>query len=230
MNNDLKDAPRYDLKSVKLPYLAGAMLRLFVSLVEGPLRGMLIPSLFRSSGITWLREQVFDEPPTPQPVNYTGPAAAEMQVVPRFEWPASPAQPSLGFRFSTVQDYAAAYREGKVTPEDVAQRVLASVDASNAANPALRAIIAMDLDDVLRQAGESTHRIQEGRAFSVFDGVPVAVKDEVDMLPYPTTVGTSFLGKLPCQEDFDRGGSHAGGGRAFDRQGQHARDRHRRDR
>jgi Asp-tRNA(Asn)/Glu-tRNA(Gln) amidotransferase A subunit family amidase len=29
----------------------------------------------------------------------------------------------------------------------------------------------------------------------------VAVKDEVDMVPYPTTVGTSFLGKSPVTED-----------------------------
>lgn len=50
-----KDTPQdsvYDLKSVKLPYLAGGMLRLFVSLVEGPLCGLLIPSLFKSAGIT----------------------------------------------------------------------------------------------------------------------------------------------------------------------------------
>jgi Asp-tRNA(Asn)/Glu-tRNA(Gln) amidotransferase A subunit family amidase len=29
----------------------------------------------------------------------------------------------------------------------------------------------------------------------------VAVKDEMDMTPYPTTVGTAFLGKSPAQED-----------------------------
>jgi Asp-tRNA(Asn)/Glu-tRNA(Gln) amidotransferase A subunit family amidase len=29
----------------------------------------------------------------------------------------------------------------------------------------------------------------------------VAVKDEVDMVPYPTTVGTAFLGKFPAKED-----------------------------
>jgi Asp-tRNA(Asn)/Glu-tRNA(Gln) amidotransferase A subunit family amidase len=36
---------------------------------------------------------------------------------------------------------------------------------------------------------------------SIFDGVPVAVKDEVDMVPYPTTVGTAFLGKTPASAD-----------------------------
>jgi Asp-tRNA(Asn)/Glu-tRNA(Gln) amidotransferase A subunit family amidase len=33
------------------------------------------------------------------------------------------------------------------------------------------------------------------------DGVPIAIKDEVDMVPYPTTAGTSFLGASPAQAD-----------------------------
>jgi Asp-tRNA(Asn)/Glu-tRNA(Gln) amidotransferase A subunit family amidase len=201
MKNMTPQDPGYDLKSVKLPYLAGGMLRLFVQLVEGPLRSLLIPSLFKSAGITWLRKQHFDEPPTLQPVNYAGPLAVEPRAVPQHEWPSTPSLPGLGFRYCTVQDYARAYREGKITPEDVAHRLLEAVVSSNAAEPPLRAIIAMDREDVLKQARESTRRIQEGRALSVFDGVPVAVKDEVDMLPYPTTVGTAFLGKSPCKQD-----------------------------
>ena len=201
MKNPQTQDPVYDLKSVKLPYLAGGMLRLFVRLVEGPLGSLLIPALFKSGGISWLRAQQFDEPPTMQPVNYTGPLAVEAQAVPAQEWPGPASLPGLGFRFSTVQDYARAYREGNITPEDVAHRVLEAIVTSNAAEPPLRAIIAMDREDVLKQAREATLRIQEGRALSVFDGVPVAVKDELDMLPFPTTVGTAFLGKSPCKED-----------------------------
>ncbi len=54
---------------------------------------------------------------------------------------------------------------------------------------------------MLRQAHEATERIRSGHPLSPFDGVPVAVKDEVDMVPYPTTVGTAFLGSAPCKED-----------------------------
>ncbi len=53
MKNKTTQDPIYDLKSVKLPYLAGGMLRLFIRLMEGPMRSLLIPSLFKSSGITW---------------------------------------------------------------------------------------------------------------------------------------------------------------------------------
>jgi Asp-tRNA(Asn)/Glu-tRNA(Gln) amidotransferase A subunit family amidase len=65
----------------------------------------------------------------------------------------------------------------------------------------MRVFIAVDRDDIMEQARASTRRFQEGKPLSVFDGVPVAVKDEVDMLPYPTTVGTKFLGSEPALED-----------------------------
>lgn len=201
MNDKIAQDPLYDLKSVKMPYLSGAALRLFAALLESPLGGLLIPGLFRSSGISWLREQRFDEPPARQSIRFPGAPASAPLAVPEEEWPRRPASPGQGFRFAAVLDYAEAYRSGKTTPEEVACRVLEAIEAGNAADPPLRAIIACNRDDVLRQAGEAARRIHSGRALSVFDGVPVAVKDEVDMTPYPTTVGTAFLGKAPCKED-----------------------------
>ena len=191
----------YDLKSVKLPYLAGGLLRLFVSLVEGPLGGLLIPSLFESAGITWLRKQVIDEAPTHHPIHFTGEPAKKDSAVPEKEWPKSSAIKSHGFHFATVFDYAKAYRDGKTTPEEVAKKLLDAIEASNASTPPLRAVITVDREDVMKQAREATKRIKARKPLSIFDGVPVAVKDEVDMVPYPTTVGTSFLGKSPAKED-----------------------------
>ncbi|MDY6877180.1 MAG: amidase [Chloroflexota bacterium] len=191
----------YDLESVKLPYLAGPLLRLFVTLLESPLRGLLLPNLFRSAGIARLREQQINEPPTVYPTHPTGALTSKAGSVPQDEWPGPPAQPGPGFRFATVHDYATAYREGKTTPDEVARKVLEAIEASNAAAPPLRAIIAVKREDVLEQARAATERIKNGHPLSVFDGVPVAVKDEVDMVPYPTTVGTAFLGKSPAEED-----------------------------
>jgi len=191
----------YDLKSVKLPYLAGLPLRLFVALLEGPLRGLLVPTLLESAGITRLREQQIDEPPTLYPIHPSGSPVSEAESLPPDKLPGPPAQPGPGFCFATVHDYARAYREGKTTPDKVARKVLEAIEASNSADPPLRAIIAVEREDVLRQASAATKRIQEGRPLSVLDGVPVAVKDEVDMTPYPTTVGTAFLGQSPAAED-----------------------------
>ena len=190
----------YDLKSVKLPYMAGGVLKLFVSLVEGPLRGLLTANLFQTAGITWLRQQYYEEAPTFMPLYFTGVIQEQAAAVPEKEWPRE-ANHSKGFQFPTVADFANAYRDGRTTPQEIAQKVLDAIEASNAGNPPLRAVIATNREEVMRQAREATERIQAGRALSMFDGVPVAVKDEIDMTPYPTTVGTAFLGKSPAARD-----------------------------
>lgn len=190
----------YDLKSVKLPYLSGGTLKLFASLVEGPLRGLLTPSLFESAGINWLRKQNFEEPPTYYPIHHTGGSHREAAAVPVNELPRT-AGKTKGFQFSSAFDFADAYRNGTTTPEEIAQKVLGAIQASDLGDKPLRAFIAVNRDDVMRQARESTERFKAGKPLSMFDGVPVAVKDEMDMLPYPTTVGTAFLGKTPVKED-----------------------------
>ncbi|MCJ7661023.1 MAG: amidase [Anaerolineales bacterium] len=192
---------KYDLESVEMPYLSGTSLKLFVALLESPLRGALISNLFDSAGISNLRAMDFDEAPTMYPYAYEGHLAVEDGHVPRTELPESDAKAGPGFRFASTHDYARAYREGSTDPEQVAERVLAAIQDSNENDPPLRAIIAVEQEDVLAQARESKERIQKGEARSIFEGVPVAVKDEVDMLPYPTTVGTSFLGSQPVRED-----------------------------
>jgi Asp-tRNA(Asn)/Glu-tRNA(Gln) amidotransferase A subunit family amidase len=191
----------YDLKSVKLPYLSGAALRLFVGALEGPLQPFLLPNLFQSAGITAWRKLHFDEAPIMEPYYYVSNPAGETAHMAVDEWPESPAFEGPGFRFASVLDYARAYRDGETSPLEVAERILKAIEASNATEPPLRAIIAVIREDVERQAQESAQRFQEGRPLSVFDGVPVAVKDELDTKPYPTTVGTSFLGRKPVERD-----------------------------
>ena len=190
----------YDLESVKLPRLFGWPLRLMVALLEGPLSSLFIPNLLKSAGVTRLRELLVDEIPTFYPI-YKADAAAEQNVrTPKDDWPIADAV-TPGFHFSTVHDYARAYRDGDSTPEDAALKVLGAIVESDKTDPQLRAFIAVNEKDVLQQARAATLRLKEGKALSIFDGVPVAVKDELDMTPYPTTVGTSILGKSPASKD-----------------------------
>ncbi|MBK6328946.1 MAG: hypothetical protein IPF56_23890 [Chloroflexi bacterium] len=58
----------YDLESVKMPYLAGRPLKLFASFLAGSAGGAATKSLLDSAGITWLRRQRSDEPPTFTPL------------------------------------------------------------------------------------------------------------------------------------------------------------------
>jgi len=191
---------QYDLKAVNLPRLAGAGLRAFTELVENPVTAsLLMGNLLESGGITKLRRMTLDESPTFTPLvesTETGSAPApDLDSIAR-----APATAN-GFRFATVRDYADAYRANRLTPEDVARRVLDSIKESDSRSPALRAFIAVNADDVMAQARASAQRHRDGKPLSVFDGVPVAIKDEVDMIPYPTTVGTKFLGRSPARTD-----------------------------
>ncbi len=194
--------PRYDLRSVKLPRVAGRTLRVLTDLMERPgTRGLVISRMLATGGIRVLREGAVSDPPTYLPfAPHEAPGARTTPVdldafleIPRAGGP--------GFSFATVGDYARAYRAGAVTPVEIAERVLAAIAASDARSPPLRSIIASDRDDVMAQARASTQRLRDGRPVGVFEGVPVAVKDELDMVPYGTTVGTRFLGKTPATED-----------------------------
>jgi len=192
----------YDLQSIKLPRLAGARLRLVARLVEQPaIREQLIAQLLHNGGIDTLRQLTIDEAPTflPSMAPAQAPAISTTPALP--DAPQAIFPPAEGFSFATIHDYAPAYRAGTVTPEAVARRVLDAIAASDASNPPLRLLIACDRDDVLAQAAAATQRFRVGAPLSVLDGVPIAVKDELDQAPYGTTAGTFFLGQTPAGED-----------------------------
>ncbi len=191
----------YDLQSVQMPYLAGGKLKLFLSLLEGPTRGALLGNLLKQAGIPWLRQQDFDDWPTFEPIVPAGKPAKQAYTLPPERWPDHPAIQPNGWHFPSAFDFARAYRTGSVDPVKIAERVLAAVAASDKSEPPLRAFIEQDADEVMRQARAAAERIRRGQALSLLDGVPVAIKDELDMTPYPTHMGTSFLGRRPVPAD-----------------------------
>ncbi|XP_027341954.1 fatty acid amide hydrolase-like [Abrus precatorius] len=102
----------------------------------------------------------------------------------------------------TIMDYSRAYNSGDITPLMVAERFIAAVAESSKPPLQMGFFINYNADDILKQAKESTLRYQKGEPTSVLDGIPVAVKDEIDCLPYPTTGGTKWLHKeWPCIDD-----------------------------
>lgn len=196
----MENRSRYDLESIQMPYLSGIGLKIFVKVLRMPVIGnLLIGNLLKTAGISAFREKTFDDELTVKPYHYEpgNGAAAHSEI--HFSEPQLPDAP--GFHFWSASDYVAAYQAGDVTPEVVAKRVIAAMEDSDKHEPPLRAIIATRPTDILQQAQASTERYRKGEPLSLLDGVPVAVKDELDMVPFPTTVGTSFLGKDPVQED-----------------------------
>jgi Asp-tRNA(Asn)/Glu-tRNA(Gln) amidotransferase A subunit family amidase len=146
--------------------------------------------------------------------------SAEVGAAPIFrpDWPASPDSgpspdvadlfgllgfepSSAGFQFPSVAAYAAAYRDAKLDPTSLVPLLLTARARTDEAKPPLRAFIAMDGSDLASQAQESMRRLRSGNSRGPLEGVPVAVKDELDQVPYPTTAGTCFLGKEPAKTD-----------------------------
>lgn len=195
---------KYELQSLDLPKLTGRPLQAFAAAMDNTtMRAMLLGRLLEQGGIPKLRDRKLDEAPTLYP-SLTTPPAAERPLLTSMELLAQSAADlpaRAGAVFATTADYAAAYRRGEATPPDVAQRVIDSIAGSDRGEKPLRLFIASDAQDVMRQAHAAAQRLREGRPLSIFDGVPVAVKDEIDMTPYPTTLGTSFLGKSPVERD-----------------------------
>jgi hypothetical protein len=153
-------------------------------------------------GITRLRRRRSESPPTFLPwVEPDAASRARLAVqLADLDRLASAAPPSAG-RVG-ARDYIRAYREGRTGPEAVAEAVLAGIrDSNEQRSPPLRAIIACDEEDVRRQARASAERWRRGSPLSCLDGVPMAVKDELDQVPYPTTAGTRIFGTAPASAD-----------------------------
>jgi Asp-tRNA(Asn)/Glu-tRNA(Gln) amidotransferase A subunit family amidase len=188
----------YDLESVSLPRLGTTSLRVLVALLENRATGpALIERLKRIGGLTRLRELVISESPTFLPLLPAGDSPSP----PRASAREDPPPKTAAFRFPGMDAYTTAYRTGRVTPEQIAERFVAQHGKSESDAPPLRAFIAVHHEDLMTQARASSERWRAGRPLGAFDGVPVAIKDELDQAGYPTTVGTRFLGVAPATED-----------------------------
>ena len=202
----------YDLKDVKMPVLTGRALRTFAAALDGRLTGPgLVKKLMADAGVPRLAE-LKDLPaplflplaPAPEPPPETSekkPRLASRLVAIFRREPAAKtaaAKPPAGpAPFRNVTDFVTAYRSSRTTPTEVAERFLA---AYAKLNPRIHAFIAVNPDDVRRQAAASAERWRRGEPLGPLDGVPVAIKDELDVTGYPTTVGTAFLKDLASED------------------------------
>jgi Asp-tRNA(Asn)/Glu-tRNA(Gln) amidotransferase A subunit family amidase len=188
----------YHLKPLEAPRLAGAALRLFTALAETPGAGApLRRAMLKAAGIPAFRATPSGDasivvPPLPG-ADHGTPDHGTADAGPAAPPPAATTPPDNAF--------VAAYRAGTATPPDVAERFLAAVAACDRADPPLRAFVATDAADLRAQARDAARRYREGHPLGPLDGVPVAVKDELDQAPYPTTAGTKFLGRAPAAHD-----------------------------
>lgn len=182
----------YDLTAVDLPKLDGARLRWFARALTMPGLGpAALDKLARDAGVDVLQKAGLTEAPRPLPL-YPARLADPSRTSPAVDLRALPDVDAEG-PFVSAAALVAAYRAGTTDPLQVAERLLEADTGTT--------FIAQDKADVRHQAEAAKLRYASGAPRGPLDGVPVAVKDELDLVPYPTTVGTAFLGERPARAD-----------------------------
>ncbi len=91
---------------------------------------------------------------------------------------------------------AAGFADGSDDPVSATQRALAKAAASDAIFISLRA------DDALREAAAAAERISSKQPLGPLDGIPIAIKDNIDVQGIVTTAGSTILApNAPAQAD-----------------------------
>jgi Asp-tRNA(Asn)/Glu-tRNA(Gln) amidotransferase A subunit family amidase len=98
-------------------------------------------------------------------------------------------------------DFAAAYAAGTSDPVTVTERALARARELARLDPNRGPLHGYDDERALNAARESRARYERGAALSVLDGVPIAVKEEMDVLGLPTRLGTAWMNYRPAERD-----------------------------
>jgi mandelamide amidase len=89
----------------------------------------------------------------------------------------------------SLMQAAAAIRRGDIKSEDYAAALLARCEAGKHLN----AFISLDADRVMETARTADSKRTSGGALGALHGVPLAVKDNMQVIGYPTTAGTKAL-------------------------------------
>jgi Asp-tRNA(Asn)/Glu-tRNA(Gln) amidotransferase A subunit family amidase len=96
-----------------------------------------------------------------------------------------------------VEAFTRAYRSGARSPVEAASACFAAVRASEIDDPPLRAVIRALEPSALAAATSSAERRGRGQPLSPLDGVPVMIKDNLDVAGVETTNGTRMPFPIP---------------------------------
>mmetsp|Transcript_19401 Transcript_19401/g.39914 ORF Transcript_19401/g.39914 Transcript_19401/m.39914 type:complete len:631 (-) Transcript_19401:1613-3505(-) len=200
----------YNLKPVSSPVLSGLSLAWMARMAHLPVVGPVVFAFLKQKNdISAPRKlaAVLKEMPLYYPLPELSPEVKQREndlasdfCVEKFasvDHDVALQDPAVGFRHWTIRDYTTRYAAGEVSPVNVARAVIAAIEDSNRdSDHPLMAMTAMHRDDVMQQAYASLERYRNGVPKGVLDGIPIAIKDGVDVLGYSTSAGTSFLGTI----------------------------------
>lgn len=106
-----------------------------------------------------------------------------------------PVDPALLRSLCAARD---ALAEGACTAEGLMH---AAIEVTREANPRVNAFVSIDEVAALREARAADARRQNGTQLSPWDGIPIGVKDNVDVVGFPTSNG--IVKAAPASKDAD---------------------------
>ena len=186
---------------MKAPVATGYVLQVLSSvLAESVLGNALRRILLNDNGIVLLRELASQIE--------LGPLHFPMHIVSQQEWDKSNAlnndrdtsfksilktgisnHDQRDTRWRTVMDYHEAYKSGHITPSMVMNNTLSTIELWKKEHFVV--FSAIHPDAVMKQARESDARWKNGTPRSVFEGVPIAFKDMMDIKDHLVYEGRS---------------------------------------
>ena len=97
-----------------------------------------------------------------------------------------------------IGQLASAFREGRFTPTQHLEHRLARIEAID---PRLCAFILVDREGARRAAGEADARFAADKPLGPLDGVPIGIKDVIDVAGLPTTCHSRLMPGGPATAD-----------------------------
>jgi len=101
----------------------------------------------------------------------------------------------------TALGLAERYRSQSISPVEVVTRALAHARELAGRTPTVGPLCGYDDERALSAAAESARRFAAGTARSALEGVPIAIKEEVDTYGFPTRMGSNCLKRGPAASD-----------------------------
>ena len=177
----------YNIIELDAPAMSGFLLTIITWIVtRTPLRPFILRFLLNQNEVHLIRDLAATKlaglPPTYYPLARLSAADYDYHVqAAQLESSSESSVLSQGLplvqgtKYRTVMDYHQLYLSGKATPTQVLTKVLQGCDTLQH----LHIFSSFRHDNVLQQAAESDERYKAGTPLSVFDGMPIGVKDVV---------------------------------------------------
>lgn len=208
----------YNLEAIKSPRLVGGLLDLFSRILRIPIIGQIILDIIKR--LNKIRQMVefanrrhpsLDDRTTDEllplyyPIHEMTADEKVMHEKMVDECPLDLQQlakmnqgrQSEQFRHWTISDYTSRYKDGTITPSQVAENIINAIERMDKS-----VVCQMNANEYRLQAAESTKRYQSGNTMGVLDGVPILVKDEIPTACFTRTNGTSFLADYDDRDAF----------------------------